>query len=165
MKLSPAVTRLLLNAFPPLLFGRIAIRHLAPDFRTLTVRVRPSLLNRNLQGTLFGRTIFSAADPYYAIMYWQLMAHRGLPAEAWLKSATVDYHQPGKSHLTLRFCLTDDDVTAAERGLKRTGKFERWHQVEARDAAGVPCATVRTLIHLRLRNASFPPAPPATPVA
>lgn len=152
MKLSPTLTRLMLNAFPPLLFNRIAIVHLAPDFRHLTVRIRASLLNRNLQGTLFGGTIFSAADPYYAILYWQLMQHRGLLSEAWLKSAAIDYHQPGKTDLMLHFRLTDTDVTDAERALKQTGKFERWHEVEAHDTHGEVCATIRTLVHLRLRR-------------
>ncbi|MGB3617135.1 MAG: YiiD C-terminal domain-containing protein [Catalinimonas sp.] len=162
MKLSPTLTRLMLNGFPPLLFNGIRITHLQPDFLRLTVRIRSSLLNRNLQRTIFGGTIFSAADPYYAILYWQLMYRRGLPTEAWLKQAEIDYHRPGKTDLRLHFRLTGADARDAEQALRREGKFERWHEVEVRDRHGRVCATVRTLVHLRLRNLRRAPTPAAT---
>ena len=142
----------MLNHFPPLFFNRIAITRLSSDYRTMEVRVRKSLLNKNLQGTLFGGTIFSAADPYHAIMYWQAMAHHGLATEAWLKSAEIDYHQPGHTDLFLHFSLTEKEIQEAERALKREGRFRKWHEVQAVDTQGQPCATIRTLVYLRLRN-------------
>ncbi|SDJ85170.1 Acyl-coenzyme A thioesterase PaaI, contains HGG motif [Catalinimonas alkaloidigena] len=152
MKLPARFTRLMLNGFPPLFFNRIAITYLSADYQQMEVLVRKSLFNKNLQGTIFGGTIFSAADPYHAILYWQLMAHRGLATEAWLKSAEIDYHRPGHTHLRLRFAVTEAEVHEAERALKTEGRFQKWHEVQALDAQGQPCATIRTLVYLRLRN-------------
>jgi len=142
--------RWLLNLFPPLFFGGVRVLEFGPGYRTCRVRVARSLLTRNLQGTTFGGTIFSAADPFHAIMYWQVLARRGLRVQAWLKSASVAYLKPATTALTLEFALTDEDVESAVTALERDGRFERSFRVEATDPTGVVCARIDALVHLRL---------------
>ena len=62
--ISPGQLKRRLNLYPPFLFNRIRVMEIAPEFRACTVRVKSSLLTRNLQGTLFGGTIYSAADAF-----------------------------------------------------------------------------------------------------
>ncbi len=147
--LSPRRIRWLLNAFPPLWFGRIRIVELDEDFHGCTVRIRHCWLTRNLDGAMFGGTIFSGFDPYYAILYWQLLAHRGIRAQAWLRSATIQYRRPVRSSLTIRFQLTGADVAEALEQLQRTGRHTCSHSLEARDEDGVVCATAVTEVYLR----------------
>ena len=148
--LSAWQTRGLLNFFPPWLFQGIRLVELDPEFRRCVVRVRRSRLTRNLQGTTFGGTIFAAADPMFAILYWQILAHRGIRVQAWVRSATVRYLKPAATALTLEFALTDGDVAQAVEALDREGRYARHHLVEARDTAGVLCATAETEVYLKL---------------
>lgn len=148
-RLSAWQTRWMLNLFPPLLMGGVHVVEVAPDFRSCRVRVARSLLTRNLQGSTFGGTIFSAADPFHAILYWQALAHRGIRVQAWLKRATIAYRKPAATALTLEFALGDDDIESAVRAIEAEGRFERSFRVDAVDAHGVVCAEVETLVHLR----------------
>jgi acyl-coenzyme A thioesterase PaaI-like protein len=152
MKLSKLSTRLMMNYFPPLFFNRISVSSIEDNYRKMTVKVRHSILNKNLQKSIFGGTIFSAADPYHAIMYWQIFAHKGYKTEAWLKSAQIDYIKPSTSNLTLVFELSEKDVEEAEADLNREARFQKWHQVEAIDTKGEVCAVIRTLVYLRLKR-------------
>ena len=143
----------LLSLYPTLLFSRIRITRVGPGFRSCTVRIARSLITRNLNGTTFGGTIFSAADPFYAVMYWQIFARRGIRVQTWLKSARIEYLKPAATALTLEFALTDEDVARAVRQLEREGRFIRSHSVEAVDRRGDPCAVIETEVYLRLPRA------------
>lgn len=148
--------KLLLNLFPPFLFGRIRVLEIGPGFRTCRVRVKPSLLTRNLQGTMFGGTIFSAADPFHALLYWQIFAHRGLRVQAWLKSARIEYRRPAATALTFEFAVTEADIREAQARLESEGRFSKMHRTEAVDEHGRVCAVVDTEVYLRLPRAEQP---------
>ena len=141
--------RLVLNFYPPFLFGRTRVLSVGRDFRSCTVRVRPSFLTRNLQGSIFGGTIFSAADPFHALLYWQVFAHRGLRVQAWLKSARIEYRRPASSDLTFVFELSEDDVDQAQIALDHDGRFAKVFKTEAIDRGGQVCAEIHTEVYLR----------------
>lgn len=88
---SPRGTRWLLSLYPPFLFQGIRVVELDPRFSYCRLRVARSWLTRNLYGTTFGGTIFSAADPIHAVLYWQRFARRGERVQTWLRSATIRY--------------------------------------------------------------------------
>jgi acyl-coenzyme A thioesterase PaaI-like protein len=142
--------KLVLNLYPPFLFGRTRVVRVGSDFRGCTVRVRPSFLTRNLQGSLFGGTIFSAADPFHALLYWQVFAHRGVRVQAWLKSARIAYRRPVSSDLTFEFSLSEEDIEEAQAALDRDGRFAKTFRTEAIDRDGQLCTEVHTEVYLRL---------------
>jgi acyl-coenzyme A thioesterase PaaI-like protein len=120
------------------------------------VRVAKSLLTRNLNGTTFGGTIFSAADPFHAVMYWQVLARRGLAVRVWLKAAGVEFLRPASSALTLEFRLAEDDVADALAALERQGRFVRRFRTDAVDGRGAICARIETEVYLRLPRRGHP---------
>jgi len=140
----------MLNLYPPLLCQRIRILDIAPGFTACRVRVAKSVLTRNLFGTTFGGTIFAAADPIHAILYWQVFARRGRSVQAWLKSARIEYRKPAATALTLKFELSQQDLTDAESALDRNGRFARSFRTEAIDTQGHVCAVVETEVYLRM---------------
>lgn len=146
---SPRWTRWLLNHYPPWFFNRIRVVELADDFRYCRVRVHRSLLTRNLNRTIFGGTIFSAADPIYPVLYWQIFARRGERLQVWLKGSTIDYRKPAATDLTLEFRLGEEDIAAARADLEARDKSIRVHRAEAVDVAGDACAVVDCVVYLR----------------
>ncbi|TAH35549.1 MAG: DUF4442 domain-containing protein [Planctomycetota bacterium] len=146
---SPGKARWLLNHYPPWWFQRIRVVELADDFRVARVLVPRSLLTRNLNGTTFGGTIFSAADPLYPVMYWQIFARRGERLQVWLKAGRIDYRKPAATALTLEFRLRPDDLEAVAADLAAAGKSVREHHIAAVDAAGDVCAAVDAVVYLR----------------
>ena len=150
--LSERSGRLLLNFFPPFLFNRIRIESIGDQFRSCRVRVRRSLLTRNLNGTTFGGSIFSAADPFYAVMFWQIFGRRGMRVQTWLKSASIEYLKPAAGDLVLEFELTEEDIEGAATILARDGRYTRTFETEALDPKGRVCARIRTEVYLRIET-------------
>lgn len=147
--LSPFHLKWMLNLYPPLLFNRVRIVDVSADFRFCRVRVSRSWLTRNLHGTTFGGTIFAAGDPIYALLLWQVFAHRGERVQVWLRSARVRYRKPAASALTLEFHLSQDEVDEAAAALDRDGRFSKSYGVEARDRDGDVCAAIETEVFIR----------------
>lgn len=139
----------MLNLYPPWLFQGIRIVEIDREFTRCTVRVARSLRTRNLNGTTFGGTIFAAADPIYALMFWQLFARRGERLRVWLKSAQIRYLRPARTALTLEFVLPDASLERAAAALDQDGRFTDSYQTEAVDREGQVCAVVDTTVYLR----------------
>jgi len=150
MKLSTFSAKWLMNYYPPLLFNRVVIKRISKDYKEVDVVIKKSFLNKNLQGTIFGGTIFSAADPFYAMMYWQHFNLEGIKCEAWLKSAEIEYLKPGNSNLYLYFRLTDNDIEEARNAMKEKGKFEKLHTLNICNIKGEQISRVKTLVYLRI---------------
>lgn len=151
--LRPWQLRLMLNWFPPLLFQRIKVREISADFLHVRLRAKKSIWNRNLNGTIYGGTIYSAADPVFPVMYWQALAHRGYSLQTWLMATEGRFVKPGATHLDFDFRLTSADIDSAEEELNRRGKAVRTHSVQAQDLSGNVCAEFELVSYLRLLRA------------
>ena len=140
----------MLNLYPPLLFNRVRVVSIDPGYRAARVRVARSIFTRNLNGTTFGGTIFTAADPIHAVLYWQIFARRGEKLQVWLKTARIDYRRPAKGTLELVFSVADEDIDTALEDLDRRGRALRSHTVEAIDPSdGTICAVIETEVYMR----------------
>jgi len=139
----------MLNLYPPLFFNRIRVTEMAPDFKSCRVEVARSLLTRNLNGSTFGGTIFSAADPVYSILYWQIFARRGIAVQVWLKGAKIRYLEPAKTALSLEFRLEDEEVETTLGVYQSEGRVERSYSTDAVDRNGVVCAEIETIVYVR----------------
>jgi len=138
-----------MNFFPPLLINRIKIVENDSDFTNLKVEVKYSWLNKNLQKAIFGGTIFSAIDPYYAVMYWQIFSSKGIPMEVWIKKVEIKYRKAATSNLEIKFSLDKNDIENAINSLKSDGKYEVWHDVIVIDENQELCTEARVLVHIR----------------
>ena len=148
-KYSSKLLRKVMNFFPPLLINRIKIVENDSDFMSLKVEVKYSWLNKNLQKAIFGGTIFSAIDPYYAVMYWQIFSTKGIPMEVWIKKVEIRYRKAATSNLEIAFSLTENDIENAITGLKSDGKYEVSHDVNAIDENKEVCTEAKILVHIR----------------
>ena len=154
MKMSPFWLKWMMRLYPPLLFNRIVLQRVSKDFKEIDVVIKRSFLNRNLQGTIFGGTIFSAADPFHSLMYWQIFAQQNIPCEAWLRAAEISYIKPGASNLHLAFRITDEDINDATQMLEKEGRVKKWHTVQMLNATNELCVEVKVLVYLRKKGES-----------
>ncbi len=150
-RLSGRAGRWLLSLYPPFLCQRIRVTEIGPGFRRVTVRVSQSLLNRNLNGTIFGGTMYSAADPIYVLMFWQVFAHEGIATRCWLKEASVRFLKPARGRLTLVFELGEADVSKARERLARGERHVHSGSTPIVDEDGETCAVVETEVHVKRR--------------
>ena len=149
MKMTPRSFKWLMNLYPPLFFNRIRVVRVSKNFKEVDVVIKKSLLNKNIQGTIFGGTLFSAADPYYSMMYYQIFSQKGLKLQAWLRAAEINYIKPGTSDLSLKFRITDEELNRAIETVEREGRIKEWHTVNMIDTCGDICVEAKVLVYIK----------------
>lgn len=149
MKVSAKTLKWALRFYPPLFFQRIWIKKIDANFRSVEVVVKKSILNTNYNKSIFGGTIFSASDPFYALLYDQVLRIKGYKTRVWLKSASIQYLKPGTGDLYFKVTLTEEDIIEAEEALKTLGKFVKSYPIEIFNAKGELCVMVNNEVYIR----------------
>jgi acyl-coenzyme A thioesterase PaaI-like protein len=153
MIVSENTLKWLMRFYPPLFFQRIWIQRIYPGFRGIDVKVNRSLLTINLGKSIFGGTIFSATDPFHALLFGQLMQRKGFHVTVWLKSAGINYLKPARTSLNFTIQITDTMIAEAEHALRSNGKFIKSYPIELFDKDGDCCA--RAVNEIYIRNLDF----------
>ena len=149
MQVSEKTLKWAMRFYPPLLFQRIWVKKFHKDFRGVEVKIFKSLFNKNYNNSIFGGTIFSASDPFYALLFDQILLRKGFKIRVWLKSAQISYLKPGRSNLYFKVSLTDQDIAEAEAALNTIGKFVKSFPIEITSEDGIICATVINEVYVR----------------
>ncbi len=158
MKMSENSLKWMMRLYPPMLFQRIWVKKVYKGFTGIEVKINRSLFTTNLGSSIFGGTIFSATDPFYALLFGQIMQHRNFKITVWLKSAQIQYLKPGRSNLHFQLLISPAMIDEAVRTLSTEGKFVKAYPIDIFDAQGELCATATNEIYIR--NLEF--AKPAT---
>lgn len=138
-----------LRFYPPLLFQRIWVKKFHQGFRGADVKIYKSLFNKNYNGSIFGGTIYAATDPFYALLFDQLLQRQGFKIRVWLKSASIQYLKPGRSALYFTILITDEMLNDAIEALNTSGKFVKAYPMEIKNRDGEVCATVMNEVYVR----------------
>ena len=113
------------------------------------VKISKSFLNTNYNNSIFGGTIFSASDPFYSLLFDQILKRKGFKVRVWLKSANIQYLKPGRTNLYFKITLSDQDIEEAEAALNSVGKFVKTFPMEILNSKGEVCASVQNEVYLR----------------
>lgn len=150
MKLNENGLKWLMRFYPPMLFQRIWVKKIYPNFRGIEVKINRSVFTTNLGNSIFGGTIFSATDPFYALLLGQIMRRKGYRITVWLKSAQIHYLKPGRSDLYFTLKISEETITEAEQAMnKGNGKFIKAFPIEVFDKDKELCATVMNEVYVR----------------
>jgi hypothetical protein len=149
MKVSAKVLKWVLRFYPPLFFQRIWIQRFDKNFKSVEVKIFKSILNTNYNNSIFGGTIFAASDPFYAILFDQILAIRGFKTRVWLKSASIQYLKPGHGNLYFKIEISEIDIEEAIHVLNTIGKFVKAFPLEIYNKKGELCAIVNNEIYIR----------------
>jgi acyl-coenzyme A thioesterase PaaI-like protein len=149
MVISENVLKWALRFYPPLLFQRIWVVRFEKGFRGVKVKVNKSLINNNYNNSIFGGTIFAAADPFYPLLFHQILIHKGYKVRVWLKSAEIKYLKPGRTDLFFDIKITEEDIEDVEHILNTSGKYTKMYPVEMYNKAGELCVSVLSEVYIR----------------
>jgi hypothetical protein len=149
MLVSENLLKWAMRFYPPLFFQRIWVVQIDKNFMGAEISVAKSFLNMNYNRSIFGGTIFCAADPFFAVLFYQILKRKGLNVRIWLKSASIHYLKPGFSRLSLKIKLCEQDILDVENTLAAGEKFIRTFSVELWNTAGQLCATVDNEVYIK----------------
>jgi hypothetical protein len=141
--------RFMANLWPPYLGAGVRVRHVARDYRSVTVEMSLSWYNRNFVGTQFGGSLYAMADPFFMLM---LMHVLGPDYLVWDKTGSIEYVAPGRGRVWARFELGDDDLAQIRRMTDSGDKHLHLFRVHVKDDDGMDIARIEKLVYIRRRR-------------
>ncbi|WP_454802608.1 PaaI family thioesterase [Mucilaginibacter phyllosphaerae] len=152
MTVSENSLKWLMRFYPPLLFQRVWVLGFDKGFTGVSVKINKSLFNRNYNGSIFGGTIFAAADPFYPVLFHQVLNTPGRKLVVWSKSSKIDFLKPALSGLFFRISLKNSDINQAIHALDTVGKYENSFPVEVFNNNNEVCAFLTNEVYVRDLN-------------
>jgi hypothetical protein len=149
MLVSEGVLKWTIRLYPPLLFQRIIVTRFNKGFRGVEVKIRKSLLNKNYHNSIFGGTTYAAADPFYPLLFYQILVRKGYKVNAWSRSSAIRYNKPAKTNLHFKISISDSEITDCEEQLNLNGKFRKSYLIEMFDKEDKLCVSVISEIYIR----------------
>lgn len=148
MKLSEKTLKWFIRFYPPLFFQRIWVKKFHKNFRGVDVVIVNSLFNRNYNASIFGGTIFSAADPFYPILFDQIFKHKGYSTVVWLKNGSVKYIKPARTNLTFSISVSEKEIEETEKMLNKQGKHISTFTISLYNNEQEVCAVIENDVYI-----------------
>jgi acyl-coenzyme A thioesterase PaaI-like protein len=149
MSATPSGMRWMFNIWPPFRGAGIRVLDIAPDFRSATIELRTTLMNRNFVGTHFGGSLFAMTDPFFMVL---MMRKLGRDYIVWDKEGTVRFLKPAKGTVTARIVLPEERIAEVRAATASGGKFEPSFKVDLVDSEGVTVADVEKTLYIRKKR-------------
>ena len=146
---SPRLLRFGVNLWSPFRGAGIRVRHVAADYRSVTVEMKLRLMNRNAVGTHFGGSLYAMVDPFFMLM---VRANLGDDYLVWDKAGSIEYVSPGRGRVWSRCDLGADDLEMIRRMTADGDKHLHVFKCEIRDGDNLLVARVEKVVYVRRRR-------------
>ncbi|GAB2552531.1 DUF4442 domain-containing protein [Spirosoma aerophilum] len=115
------------------------------DSREVHLRLRRNLWTYNYVGTIFGGSMFAAADPFYMLMLLRIL---GKQYVVWDKTGSIRFRKPGRQTLYARFDISDEQLDTIRQAVATHGQTEQRFTLDWVDADGVVHAQIERLCYI-----------------
>ncbi|PJJ79053.1 DUF4442 domain-containing protein [Mucilaginibacter auburnensis] len=149
MLVSARVLKWLLRFYPPLFFQRIWTVKICHDFTGITLKISKSVFNTNYNHSIFGGTIFSAADICYPVLFHQIFSNKGYSVAVWSRSAEIHFIKKITNKVVFSVNLSAEQIQEVEVQLNQSGKFIRYYPIVICNMIGEVCADLKCEVYIR----------------
>ncbi len=152
MKVSENSLKWAMRLYPPLLLQRIWVQKIHKNFRGADVKINRSLFTLNFGKAIFGGTVYSATDPFYAMLFGQILRTKHYHITIWLKSASIQFLKPARTNLYYKIRITEEMIAEMENGLNSKAVFVKSYPIEIYSESGELCAIAKNEIYVRKKS-------------
>jgi hypothetical protein len=149
MKASENTIKWIMRLYPPFLLQRIWVQKIYKGFRGADIKINHSLLTLNFGKAVFGGTIYAAIDPFYALLFGQLLRNKNYNTTVWLKSSSIKFLKPGRCDLYYSIRITDEMIQELETELNSNGVFVKSYAIEIYSKTGELHAVAKNEIYIK----------------
>ena len=149
MKVSENILKWGMRLYPPLLLQRIWVQKVHKDFKGADIKINRSLFTLNFGKAIFGGTIYSGTDPFYAMLFGQILRNKNYHITIWLKSASIQFLKPARTDLFYKIHITEEMIKEAETELNNKGVFVKTYAIEVYSKNKELTAIARNEIYIR----------------
>jgi acyl-coenzyme A thioesterase PaaI-like protein len=152
MLVSAGLLKWALRFYPPLFFQRIWVENIDKNFTGLQIKISKSVFNTNYNRSIFGGTIFSAADVCYPVLFHQLLSHKGYKVAVWSRSAQIHFLKKSDDKIKFAIALSDEDIIDVEHVLAKKGKYNKAYPIVIYNNNGDVCVNMMCEVYIRNLN-------------
>lgn len=146
---SPRLFAAAMSAYPPLFAAGVRIRDIPDDWSSAHLILKVNRLNSNAHGAAFGGSLFSMTDAMFGMLVMQRL---GREYEAWTRTGTFQYINPGRNnaHATIR--VTDAMVEQIKHEIASDGFCNIPYTTVITNDDGSTVGIGQQELHCRLRK-------------
>ena len=115
---SPRLFAAAMSAYPPLFAAGVRVRDISDDWSSAHLILKVNRLNNNAHGAAFGGSLFSMTDAMFGTLVMQRL---GREYEAWTRTGTFQYINPGRNNAHATVQITDAMVEQIKREIASDG--------------------------------------------
>jgi hypothetical protein len=138
--------RIRTNLRPSNLGAGIVVEHVAQDFRSITVALRPRRFPGPSAALHSGARLYAMVDSFLALMLQQSLGPDYL---VWDKSGSIDVLAPARGRVWARLELNSADLERIRQLTESGDKHLHLFRADLCDAEGMAIARVEQLIYVR----------------
>jgi acyl-coenzyme A thioesterase PaaI-like protein len=139
------IFRQLMNLFPVYRGTGGRIIFISSDWKEAVVRLKLNWRTRNYVGTIFGGSLYAAADP---ILMLQLIRILGKDYVVWDKAAAIRFRRPGTKTIQMQFLISETLLETIKSAVANEGEYEFSEQLKWVDSEGKVYALVDKTIYV-----------------
>ena len=109
------------------------------DSSEVHLRLGLNIWTRNYVGTIFGGSMFAAADPFYMVMLMKIL---GPAYVVWDKTAHIRFRKPGKAKLYAVLRLSPEDIESIKQQVRECGHASKTFSIKWIDREEVVYAEI-----------------------
>jgi acyl-coenzyme A thioesterase PaaI-like protein len=143
------LARFLMNVAPCIRSSGGRVMALSRDFRHLQVRLKLTWLTRNLVGTIYGGSMYSAIDPFYMLMLMRIL---GPDYVVWDKACTIRFKRPARETLFADFHIDDRMLAEIRETVERDGEGTFTWPVALQGSAGTVYAEFDKVLYVARKD-------------
>lgn len=149
LKFRAFLAKTIFNLWPCIRGTGARVVMISADFHLMKVKIPLNWRTRNRVGTIFGGSIYGAVDPFYMIMFMQIL---GKNFVVWDKGATIKFIKPGTSTLHVEFKITPELVSEVKDRANQNGSYVFDILVKIQDKSGVIHAEVNKTMYIATKK-------------
>ena len=125
--------RWIFNYWPCIWCSGGRVEFISSDFQEIHVSLSLNTRTKNRVGTVFGGSIYSSVDPYYMLMFMEIL---GKNYVVWDKGASMKFVRPITKHVKCRFLISDEMVKEVKHHIELRGEYSFDLPLHYEDDAG-----------------------------
>lgn len=137
------------NLFPSFRRSGGRITYISSDLKHVEVKIPLNWQTKNIVGTIYGGSMYSAIDPIYMVMFMKILGPEYI---VWDKSAKIDFKRPGIDELVAKFDINDEQINGIKEELNSKRSTTRCFNVDLLDKNNKISARIEKVIFFQKNN-------------
>ena len=121
------------------------VEFIAGDFKELHVSLKLNIRTRNRVGTVYGGSIYSSVDPYFMLLFMQVL---GKNYVVWDKGASMKFLKPIVDKVKCRFLISDELIEDVKHHVEMRGEYSFDLPLHYEDEKGKVYATFTKSVYV-----------------